>query len=54
MTVLVNYFMPKTNVIAEHHNFCKWAQMLNETVLQYVTALCELVHIFRDQLLEHT
>lgn len=54
MAVLVNYFMTKTNVIAEHHTFCKWAQMLNETVLQYVTALFELVHMIRDQLLEHT
>lgn len=40
--LLVNYLMPKSNIIAERHAFCKRTQTSNETVLQYVLAQCEL------------
>lgn len=40
---LTAYFMPKVNVIAKRHAFCKRLQAPNESVLQYVASLHELV-----------
>lgn len=56
--------MTMTNVVAEGHAFRKWAQTLNETVLQYVTAVprelastCDFGDcqddMIRDQLVDH-
>lgn len=63
MTALVNYFMPKTNVVAERHASRNRAQMRNEAFLQYVTTLRELTFTcdfgdpqddtIHDQLVEH-
>lgn len=44
MTALVNFFVPKNNIIAECHAFYKRAQMSNETVLPDITVLHELTH----------
>lgn len=46
MMALINYFVPKTNVIAERHAFCNRAQMSNndqgETATDQAKAFCEL------------
>ncbi len=57
------YFVPKTNIVAEHHTFRKCCQAPHETVIQYVAALRELVvtcefgacadEMIRNQLVEN-
>lgn len=37
------YFVPKANIVAERHAFCRCCQAPHETVIQYVAALRELV-----------
>lgn len=37
------YFVPKANIVAEHHAFRKCCQAPQETVIKYFAALRELV-----------
>ena len=43
MAALKTYITPKVNVVVERHAFRKRAQGTQDTVLQYVAALRELV-----------